>query len=119
MRKAFSAAFLIVGCASQSKLSPSPEAEWRLIPEATVAGEKRQFFVYGRGLDSAEVTAPAGVKAEKGWVKPDGKVLSVYIAVENRADSADGDKAGAREIKVKTPETSVTFKLKVLDEVPR
>lgn len=109
--------------------------EWRLIPQTTVTGDRRQFFVYGNGLDSAKVTSHPGVKIEPGWVKPDGKVLSVYLTVGplgqggaegegeggggGRDDSAAfADAPGLRKIRVTTSDTAVVLPLKVLDEAP-
>ncbi len=91
---------------------------WRLIPEAIVLGEKHQFFLYGRHLDSAEVIVSPSVKVEKGILKSDGRVLSLYITASelNPAKPAYGEKTGSRDIQIKTPDTSATFTLKVVDE---
>ena len=110
--------------ACSSRPSPSqasPPREWRLIPESTVLGERRQFFVYGDRLDSARVTSAPGVAIEPGPVKPDGKVLSLYLTVgplgESREDSVLlGAKPGLRKLRVRTRDSVVTLPLKVLDE---
>lgn len=110
--------------ACSSRPSPSqasPPREWRLIPESTVRGERRQFFVYGDRLDGARVTSAPGVAIEPGPVKPDGKVLSLYLTVgplgESREDSVLlGAKPGLRKIRVQTRDSVVVLSLKVLDE---
>lgn len=125
---AFKAACLAVVCLLpscswfESKPAPRLDSEWRLVPEATVLAEKRQFFLYGRRLDSVTVTVPPSVTMEKGTLNPGGRVLSVHFRVSPLAkDSlADGEAKGSREIRVKTPDTSVVFVLKVVDEaLPR
>lgn len=92
--------------------------EWRLIPEANALGQKRQFFLYGRRLDSAVVTVPPSVTLERGALNNGGRVLSLYMTVKPLAkDSlADGEAVGKREIRVKTPDTSCVFDLKIVDE---
>lgn len=99
-----------------------PKEDWRLIPEATILGERRQFFLYGRGLDSAKVAAPPSVEAETGGLTNGNRVLSVYLKVlPLRKDSlAAGEKPGSREIRFTTPDTTVAFTVKVVDEaLPR
>ena len=114
------AAALLSACSRRpSGLTASPPLEWRLVPQTTVLGERKQFFVYGQGLDSARVTGPAGVTVETGEVKPDGKVLSLYLTVGPRAEedtSSLAGIAGRRRIRVETRDTAVTFPLRVLDE---
>jgi|GEM_PF-5544374 len=103
-----------------------PPIDWRLVPEATVLGERRQFFLYGSDLDSARVSAPTGVETETGEVLNGGRVLSLYLKVQPLAEDTLGagrkdgkpGKAGRREIRVSTPDTSVTFTIKVVDEAP-
>ncbi|MDB5106594.1 MAG: hypothetical protein JWP91_4283 [Fibrobacteres bacterium] len=98
------------------------QAEWRLIPEATVLNEKRQFFLYGRRLDSVTVTIPPSVTMEKGDLNNGGRVLSLHFRVAPLAkDSlAAGESVGNREVRVKTPDTSLVFTIKVVDEaLPR
>lgn len=117
---ALAAAALLAACGSRSRgPSASPPLEWRLVPGTTVLGERRQFFVYGQGLDSARVAAPAGMVVEQGEVKPGGKVLSVYLTVGAPVpDDTSGLAAGKgrRAVRVVTPDTAVTFALRVLDE---
>jgi hypothetical protein len=98
--------------------APSVSPEWRLVPEATVVGQKRQFFLYGRRLDSAQVTVPPSILMEKGVLKPDGRVLSLYLTVSAvRPDSlGKGETLGARQVLVKTPDTTADFTLKIVDE---
>jgi hypothetical protein len=114
--------FLIMalfGCAPKDKsIEPLAAPAWRLVPEAIVSGRKQQFFLYGRHLDSADITAPFGVQVEKGMLKADGRVLSLYLTVETiRLDTLlRGVKKGSREINIKTPDTSAVFTLKVVDE---
>jgi hypothetical protein len=105
----------------------SPPVEWRLVPQTTVTGDRRQFFVYGNGLDSAKAESHPGVRIEQGWVKPDGKVLSLYLTVAPLGDGRDGapddsaalaGKPGLRKIRVRTADTVVVLPLKVLDEAP-
>jgi hypothetical protein len=114
-------AALLLGCAEGGSLRQTPPEAWRLVPEATVLGERREFFIYGKGLAKAEVTAPQGTTVEKGWLNPDGRALAVYLKVEPITDdsTALGEKPGQRRIVVKTPDTTVTLPLKVLNEVPR
>ena len=57
------------------------EPEWRLVPEGTALAERRQFFLYGRHLDSVNVSAPPSVTVEKGEMKPGGRALSLYLTV--------------------------------------
>jgi hypothetical protein len=115
-----SAALLLAGCAGNGPQGTPPE-DWRLIPESTVLGERRQFFIYGRGLDSAQVTGPKSVALEQGAVKDGGKVLGLYLKVQAIKDDSTltGEKPGLRHIQVKTPDTSVTLSLKILNEIPR
>ncbi len=105
-------------CAAPKDNLPSVSPDWRLVPEATVVGQRRQFFAYGRRLDSVEITVPASVTLEKGQAKSDGRVLSLYLTVRGiKGDSAGpGEKKGVREISVKTPDTTAVFELQVLDE---
>ena len=42
-------------CTRPSHRMGSPPREWRLVPESTVRGDRRQFFVYGERLDGAKV----------------------------------------------------------------
>lgn len=119
----FGLAWLAVAACSTrpSPSQSSPPREWRLIPESTVLGERRQFFVYGDRLDSARVTSAPGVAIETGPVKPDGKVLSLYLTVSPlggaREDSVLlGARPGLRKIRVDTRDSAVTLPLKVLDE---
>lgn len=108
------------GCASRPSASQaSPPLEWRLVPQTTVMRDRRQFFVYGENLDSARVTASGGVLVQKGWVKEDGKVLSLYLTVLKpvAGDSTLlGEKPGVRKVRVGTADTAVTFRLKVMNE---
>ena len=95
--------------------------EWRLVPQTVVTGERRQFFVYGKGLETAKATSHTGVAIEHGWVKPDGKVLSLYLTVAPFGEPPDdstalADKPGVRSIRISTADTAVTLRLKVLDE---
>ena len=113
----------LTACATRPDSSQaSPPKEWRLVPQTTVTADRRQFFVYGERLDSAKVTSAPGVKVEQGWVKEDGKVLSLYLTVAPLAGHDDstltGEKPGSRKILVKTADTSVTLPLRVLDEAP-
>lgn len=110
----------ISGCAwfSGDKSEIHVQPEWRLIPEAIALGQKRQFFLYGRHLDSAVVTAPPSVIMERGALNNGGRVLALYLTVKGlEKDSlADGESVGKREVEVKTPDTSLTFTLKIVDE---
>jgi hypothetical protein len=120
---AFIALSLLAACSTRPSAGlPVPDREWRLIPESTVLGDRRQFFVHGEGLDRATVKAGPTVRVEQTWNKPDGKVLSVYLTVVEpiRADtSLGGDKPGLRRISVAAGDTTVTLLLKVADERPR
>jgi hypothetical protein len=110
----------ISGCAwfasDKSELRVQPE--WRLIPEAIALGQRRQFFLYGRHLDSAVVTVPPSVILERGALNNGGRVLALYLTVKGlEKDSlAEGESVGKREVDVKTPDTSLTFTLKIVDE---
>lgn len=114
---AFAAA--LAGC---SLGSPGPaahvEPEWRLVPEGTALSQRRQFFLYGRNLDSARVSAPPSVRVEKSESKQGGRALTLYVTVSPLArDSlAKGEAAGSREIRVDTPDTSLVLRLNVVDE---
>ncbi len=114
------ATLAMTGCAW---IAPDPEPihvkpEWRFVPEATVIGQRRQFFLYGRHLDSARLAAPPSVLLERGALNEGGRVLTVYLTVKgvNPDSLARGESVGLREVDVKTPDTSVTFKFKVVDE---
>jgi hypothetical protein len=109
------------GCGSSKPVDkplPPLQPEWRLVPEATIVGDRRQFFLYGRRLDSATVAVPPSVILEKGTLKADGRVLSLYMTMRAaKKDSlAEGEKIGLREVRVKTPDTALTFQIKVVDE---
>lgn len=108
-----------IHCSSQ-KNNPQISAlpTWRLVPEACVLGQKKQFFLYGRHLDSAEISGPPSLKIEKGFTKSDGRILSVYLTASalNPAVPAYGEKKGIREVKIKTADTTATFELKIVDE---
>jgi hypothetical protein len=97
------------------------EPEWRLVPEGTALAKRRQFFLYGRHLDSVSVSAPPSVTVEKGEVRPGGRALSLYLTVHplSKDPKADGETPGARELGIKTPDTALSFKLKIVDEIPR
>lgn len=113
------AAALLAACASHGNAAQSASApDWRLVPEATVIGQKRQFFLYGKHLDSVEITAPPSVLVEKGAVKHDGRVLALYLTASAlRPDSlAKGEKKGSREIQVKTADTTAAFQVQIVDE---
>ncbi len=110
---------ILTACSSHDKdILPLAAPAWRLVPEATVIGQRRQFFLYGRHLDSVQVTVPPSVQIEKGVLKPDGRVLSLYLTTSAlKPDTlAKGEKNGTREVHVKTPDTTATFTLKVVDE---
>lgn|GEM_PF-2968494 len=116
------AAALLAACAGNEAAANHVQPEWRLVPEATVLLENRQFFLYGRRLDSVTITLPPSVAMDKGTVNPAGRVLSLHFRVAPLAkDSlAQGESVGKREVRVKTPDTSVVFTLKVVDEaLPR
>jgi hypothetical protein len=101
---------------------PKVQPEWRLVPEATVLNEKRQFFLYGRRLDSVTVTVPQGVVMEKGAVGKNGRVLSLNFTVAPLPKDSlpKGESVGLREVGVKTPDTSIVFNVKIVDEaLPR
>ena len=110
---------MLSACAHHDReLEPLSAPAWRLVPEAIVLGQRRQFFLYGRHLDSAEVTVPPSLQVEKGLLKSDGRVLSLYLTVSplNPDSLARGQKQGMREVRIKTPDTSAVFILKVVDE---
>ena len=95
------------------------EPEWRLVPEGTALAERRQFFLYGRHLDSVTLTAPPSVTVEKGELKPGGRALPLYLTVHPLPKDrlADGEAQGARELAIKTPDTAFSFRLKIVDEI--
>lgn len=114
------AACCLAGCSwvSPGKQDLRVQPEWRLIPEAVALGQKRQFFLYGRRLDSAVVTVPPSVALERGALNNGGRVLSLYLTVKplEKDSLAKGESVGKREISVKTADTSLTFSLKIVDE---
>ena len=112
------------GCASSAAGGSEThvEPEWRLVPEGIALGQRRQFFLYGRHLDSVRVTAPPSVKVEQGVAQANGHAMSLYMTVNalSKDSLAKGESKGAREIGVTTADTALTFKLKVVDEaMPR
>jgi hypothetical protein len=112
------------GCASSEAGGSEThvEPEWRLVPEGIALGQRRQFFLYGRHLDSARVTAPPSVKVEQGIAQANGHAMSLYMTVNalSKDSLAKGESKGTREIGVSTADTALTFKLKVVDEaLPR
>jgi hypothetical protein len=117
---ALASGMALSGCASSgSNASDSHvEPEWRLVPEGTALGQRRQFFLYGRHLDSVRVSAPPSVSVEQGNPQSGGHALPMYLIVKalSKDSLAKGESVGAREIQVKTADTSLTFKLKIVDE---
>lgn len=112
---------LLPGCSSGRGPQESPPLEWRLVPSTTVLGDRRQFFVYGKGLQSAEAVSDPSVKVEAGAAKTSGEAFSLYLTVAPLGDRAAdstvlGEKPGLRKLRIKTPDTTVTLSLKVLDE---
>lgn len=110
--------------ASCSGTAPAPKAqpEWRLVPEATVLVENRQFFLYGRRLDSVTITVPPSVTMVRGTSANGGRVLSLHFRVSplGKDSLAKGESMGLREVGVKTPDTSLVLPLKIVDEaLPR
>jgi hypothetical protein len=122
MARFLPAAILFGALSDCTLLTPAPlpslSPDWRLVPEATVLGENRQFFLYGRKLDSVTVTAPPSLIVEKGAVSSQGRVLSFHFKVQPlpKDSLAESEREGIREVTVKTVDTSVTFKIKVIDE---
>lgn len=121
---ALASGMALSGCASSgSGASESHvEPEWRLVPQGTALGMRRQFFLYGRHLDSVSVSAPPSVNVEKGVPQAAGHAMPLYLTVNalSKDSLAKGETAGGREILVKTPDTALTFKLKIVDEtLPR
>jgi len=94
------------------------QPEWRLIPEAIALGQKRQFFLYGRHLDSAVVTVPPSVIMERGALNNGNRVLALYLSVKglDKDSLAEGESVGKRVLDVKTPDTTLSFTLKIVDE---
>ena len=113
-------AITVSGCAwfSSDKPELHVQPEWRLIPEAIALGQKRQFFLYGRHLDSAVLKVPPSIILERGAFNNGGRVLALYLTVKalEKDSLADGESVGKREVDVKTPDTSLTFTLKIVDE---
>ena len=98
---------LFAGC-SGSAPEPKPQPEWRLVPEATVLAENRQFFLYGRRLDSVTITVPPSVAMVRGKSANGGRVLSLHFRVLPwaRTPWPKEESVGLREVGVKTPDTS-------------
>jgi hypothetical protein len=117
------AAALLLACAGgDSARDLHARPDWRLIPEATVLNQERQFFLYGRRLDSVTVTVPPGVSMRKGQLSQGGRVLSLHFRVSplGKDSLAAGESAGLREVRIKTPDTAMVFQLKIVDEaLPR
>jgi hypothetical protein len=114
-------ALLLAACSS-SVPAPRVDPDWRLVPEATVIGENRQFFLYGRKLDSVTLTVPPSVTVDKGAAGNGGRVLSLHMKVSPlpKDSLAAGESKGLREIGVRTADTSLVFPLKIVDEaLPR
>lgn len=113
----------LLGCAgNDSGRDLRAQPDWRLIPEATVLNQDRQFFLYGRRLDSVTVTVPPSVSMDKGPFSQAGRVLSLHIRVAplGKDSLAAGESAGLREVRIKTPDTALVFQLKIIDEaLPR
>jgi hypothetical protein len=121
---ALAAGTALSGCAASASGASGPhvEPDWRLVPEGTALGKRRQFFLYGRHLDSARVSAPPSVTVETGLAQTQGRALPIYLTVSalSKDSLAKGETEGAREIRVRTPDTALTFRLKVVDEaLPR
>jgi len=121
---ALAAGTALAGCASSAPGTSEShvEPDWRLVPEGTALGKRRQFFLYGRHLDSARVSAPPSVTVETGAAQTQGRALPIYLTVNalSKDSLAKGETVGAREIRIKTPDTALTFKLKIVDEaLPR
>ncbi len=117
---ALALAAALSGCSLGSPGGPAHvEPEWRLVPEGTALAERRQFFLYGRHLDSARVSAPPSVTIEKSETKKGGRALTLYLTVGALAKGglAKGEATGSREIRVDTPDTSLVLRLNVVDEV--
>lgn len=112
---------LLAAC-SGSAPAPKPRPEWRLVPEATVLAENRQFFLYGRRLDSVTITVPPSVAMVQGKPGNGGRVLSLHFRVMplGKDSLAPGESVGLREVRVKTPDTSLVLPIKIVDEaLPR
>ena len=115
-------AICLSACASHDAAPAPLTPEWRLVPEATVLGERRQFFLYGRKLDSVTVKVPPSLIVEQGEAASQGRVRSFHIRVLplSKDSLAEGEAVGVREFRVKTLDTAVVFKIKVIDEaLPR
>jgi hypothetical protein len=115
------AAVILAACAGTAP-APKPQPEWRLVPEATVLTENRQFFLYGRRLDSVTLTVPPSVTMARGASANGGRVLSLHFRVSplGKDSLAQGESVGLREITVKTLDTSLVLPIKIVDEaLPR
>lgn len=115
------AAILLMACSGTTP-APKPQPEWRLIPEATVLAETRQFFLYGRRLDSVTITVPPSVTMVQGKPGNGGRVLSLHFRVMplGKDSLAAGESVGLREVRVQTPDTSLILPIKIVDEaLPR
>jgi hypothetical protein len=112
---------LLAACSGTAS-APKPQPEWRLVPEATVLVENRQFFLYGRRLDSVTITLPPSVTMVQGKSNNGGRVLSLHFRVMplGKDSLAQGESVGLREVRVRTPDTSLVLPLKIVDEaLPR
>jgi hypothetical protein len=112
----------ILAACSGTAPEPKPQPEWRLVPEATVLVENRQFFLYGRRLDSVTITVPPSVTMVRGTSANGGRVLSLHFRVLplSKDSLAQGESVGLRDVRVKTPDTSLVLPLKIVDEaLPR
>jgi hypothetical protein len=116
------AVLLLLAACSGTAPEPKPQPEWRLVPEATVLTENRQFFLYGRRLDSVTIAVPPSVSMVRGASANGGRVLSLRFRVSplGKDSLAKGESVGLREVSVKTPDTSLVLPLKIVDEaLPR
>jgi hypothetical protein len=114
---ALASAAALSGCSMDTPDAAHVEPEWRLVPEGTALAQRRQFFLYGRHLDSVNLTAPPSVTVEKGELKSGGRALSLYLTVRPLAKGSGGETPGARELAIKTPDTALSFRLKIVDEI--
>ncbi len=114
----FLASLFIGSCSHKPQRTSSPPP-WRIIPETTIKHQRKQFFIYGKNLDHAELKTSASLTLEKGLVSNAGHVLEVFLIADTLAAQQNEirELPGRRNIQVKTLDTLVNLPIRILQEV--